>query len=457
VLQGIAEMTFGPNFTLLRTIGFLVAAAISSISLCSVAFAYSEKTLYTFCSLKGCPDGGYPYDVVRDSAGNLYGTTFGGGNTVPRSACTPEGFYGCGVVFEFAPSTGQYSVLHTFCTSDCTDGAFPQSVKLVIDEKGNLYGTTRGGGVGGSLYGTGVVFELIRGTSGWSEEVLYTFCSRHNCVDGGGPYDGLTYANAAAGKPYNGKSRLYGTTTRGGANGRGTVFTVSREAGTHKWKQTVLYSFCPSTGCTDGETPDTPLYVDSAGNIYGTTYSGGQNGQGVVFELSPGGTGFTESVLYSFCAQANCVDGGEPYGGVIMDGLGNLFGAADYGGSPDLGVVFELSFNGSQWNYNILDNFNGSNGSHPAGAMIFGSDGNLYGTTYRGGANGRDGDGTVFTFNGAIQNLYSFCSSKGCPDGKYPLAGVVQDSAGNLFGTTSYGGKKSDHGHTFGTLYELSP
>jgi len=268
----------------------------------------------------------------------------------------------------------------------------------------------------------------------------------------------LTYAHAAAGEPYNGKSPLYGTTYGGGANNQGTVFKVWREAGTHKWKQTVLYSFCPSTGCTDGETPQTPLYVDdSTGDIYGTTVRGGQNAQGVVFELSPNGNGYTESVLYSFCAQTNCVDGEQPYSGVVMDGSGNLFGSSVAGGSAGLGVVFELSPNDSQWTYSVSDNFIGSNGSYPEGTLIFGSDGNLYGATIRGGANGRDGDGTVFTFNGAIQNLYSFCSGRGCPDGKYPQTGVVRDSAGNLFGTATYGGEKSDHGHTFGTLYELSP
>jgi uncharacterized repeat protein (TIGR03803 family) len=258
----------------------------------------------------------------------------------------------------------------------------------------------------------------------------------------------LTYSGAAAGQPYDGTSPLYGTTFLGGANDRGTVFVLSHKAGTQKWREQVLYSFCPSTGCTDGEEPDTPLYVDSTGNIYGTTYFGGQNTSGVVFELSPNGTGYTASVLYSFCAQTNCADGEAPYGGVIMDGAGNLFGTTGNGGGAGLGVLFELSPNGSQWDYSLLDNFKGPNGSGPTGAMIFGSDGNLYGTTVNGGANGK---GTVFTFQGAIQSLYSFCSSAGCPDGKQVFAGVIQDPTGDLFGTAQRGGQEN------GTLYELSP
>jgi uncharacterized repeat protein (TIGR03803 family) len=115
--------------------------------------------------------------------------------------------------------------------------------------------------------------------------------------------------------------------------------------------------------------------------------------------------------------------------------------------------VFELSPNGSELKYSVLDNFNGTNGSYPLGRMIFGSDGNLYGTTYGGGANQK---GTVFTFNGTIQSLYSFCNGYHCPDGKQPVAGVVQDSTGNLFGTTPIGGAKH-HGVSSGTLYELSP
>jgi len=174
-------MTFASN-SRLRTIGFLGATVVTSVFLCKAAFGYAEKTLYAFCSLKGCPDGGFPNDVVMDSAGNLYGTTFAGGNI--KDPCSPSGYYGCGVVFEFAPSTGQYNVLHAFCTSDCADGAYPRSAKLVIDKEGNLYGTTGGGGNQAGYYGAGVVFELVRGPSGWSEKVLHTFCSRHNCVDG---------------------------------------------------------------------------------------------------------------------------------------------------------------------------------------------------------------------------------------------------------------------------------
>jgi uncharacterized repeat protein (TIGR03803 family) len=404
------------------------------------AAAYTETTLHTFCSAPKCADGSQPGgELVADQGGNYYGTA------------GLRGKFGAGVVFEYEAGTGQYKVIHSFCKkAGCPDGKDPYRVKLVIDTAGNLYGTTFAGGDNGSNDIEGVVFELVRGNSSWREKILHTFCARHDCIDGYNPHDGLTYLGAAAGEPYDGTSPLYGTTYLGGANSNGTVFSLSPKAGTEKWTEQVLYSFCSSVGCTDGEEPDTPLYVDSAGNIYGTTFFGGQvNTAGVVFELSPGETGYSESVLYSFCAQTNCVDGEDPYGGLVMDGAGNLFGTAGNGGSAGLGVLFELSPNGSQWDYSVLDNFNGQNGAGPTGAMIFGSDGNLYGTTYGGGTNNH---GTVFTFNGSIQNLYSFfCTSAGCPDGKAPFAGVVQDSAGNLFGTAQLGGHKN------GTLYELSP
>jgi uncharacterized repeat protein (TIGR03803 family) len=144
----------------------------------------------------------------------------------------------------------------------------------------------------------------------------------------------------------------------------------------------------------------------------------------------------------------NCRDGGYPYGGVTIDGSGNLFGTTTKDGGPGFGVVFKLTPLGSQWNYGVVDNFFGSNGSDSTGTMLLGSDGNLYGTTYAGGAKG---NGTIFMFNGTVQSLYSFCSGYRCSDGARPLAGLFQDSAGNFFGTTLYDGKHN------GTLYELSP
>jgi len=409
------------------------------------ADAYTERTLHTFCSERRCADGAEPGgELVADQSGNLYGATFAGGaNGFGR------GSYGDGVVFEFTLGTGKYHVIYNFCSrGGCADGKAPYRVKLVIDVAGNLYGTTSyGGSNGGKNDRGGIVFELIHGTSGWHERTLYSFCAKHGCVDGYDPHNGLAYSGAATGAAYDGISPLYGTTYSGGANGSGTVFALSPKI-KHKWAHTVLYSFCQSAGCADGEGPETPLFIDGAGNIFGTTVMGGEIGAGVVFELSPGGSGYSESVLHSFCTFFACRDGANPYAGVIMDGSGNLFGTTTAQGGTGLGLVFEMIPAGSQWSYGVLDNFGGSTGADSIGALILGSDGNLYGTTYGGGAKG---DGTVFTFNSTIQSLYSFCSARRCADGTRPLAGLFQDSAGNFFGTTLFSGKYN------GTLYELSP
>ena len=427
---------------------FGILACMASVLGClgiGSAYGYTERTLHTFCSEPKCADGAQPGgEVVADQSGNLYGTTFAGG-----AHGFGGGGRGDGVVYEFTPGTGQYSVIYNFCSrGGCADGKAPYRVKLVIDTAGNLYGTTSFGGSNGSKSDKGgTVFELVRGGSGWKEKTLYTFCMKHGCADGYDPHNGLTYAGASSGAAYDGTSPLYGTTYSGGANGHGTVFALSpKKKG--PWAHTVLYSFCQSANCVDGDGPETPLFIDGSGNIYGTTVTGGDAAYGVVFALSPGGSGYSESVLHSFCSFVACRDGANPYGGVIMDGSGNLFGTDTAQGGPGFGVLFELSLNGSIWSYGIRDSFSGLTGSDSTGPLILGSDGNLYGTSYLGGA---QGDGGVFTFNGTIQSLYSFCSDRRCRDGTRPLAGLFQDSSGNFFGTTLYNGKYN------GTLYELSP
>jgi uncharacterized repeat protein (TIGR03803 family) len=416
------------------------AAALVLISASPAANAYAEKVLHSFCAKKHCTDGAEPAgEVAVDQAGNLYGTTYVGGQ------------FGDGVVFQLIPATGQYNVVHSFCSAqDCSDGRAPIEVKPVIDTNGNLYGTTYSGGVISA--GPGVVFELKRAKSGWSERVLYAFCSKHsrNCKDAGGPISGLTYAGASSGQAYDGTSPLYGTTPYGGTNGQGAVYEVMPKAGTRKWSEMVLYSFCSQVNCTDGQQPKALPYVDSAGNLYGTTNGGPENQAGTVFELSPSGNGYTETTLYSFCAQANCTDGKEPYANLVMNSAGDLMGTAGAGGSKNDGVVFELAPNGAQWRYSVLGNFTGANGTGPVGNMVLDADGNLFGATREGGSPKKEG--TVFEFNGAIQTLYSFCAEQHCPDGRTPQAGVTEDGAGNLYGTTFSGGQRKE-----GVLYELSP
>jgi uncharacterized repeat protein (TIGR03803 family) len=366
----------------------------------------------------------------------LFGVTASGGKNQVNGI-------GAGVVYEFAPDTRTYSVLYDFCSQiACTDGKNPYLVKLVIDVAGNLYGTAQSANAQG-----GVVFELVRKKSGWQERILHAFCSRRLCKDGGTPLSGLTYAGSNTGAPYDGVSPLYGTTFTGGANGNGTVFRVMpREPGSKKRKEDVLYSFCAQANCTDGSQPDAPLILDGSGNIYGTTPAGGAFNQGTIFKLSPQGDAYTQSVLYGFCAEAGCIDGTTPAGGLTFDSAGNLFGTA-LGGAFGRGVVFKLAQNGADWNYATIADFDGTNGSGPLGGVIVDADGSLVGTTYQGGEFNK---GTVFKFDGAIKTLYSF---QGRPDGRHPFTGMTEDANGNLFGTTFEGGPNRDSG----TIYQLTP
>jgi len=197
------------------------------------------------------------------------------------------------------------TVLFTFCEQQgiCAQGAGPFA-GVVFDQKGNLYGTTFHGGTGCSGYGCGVVFKL---TPKGKEIVLHTFCTQNNCADGEHPEAGLIFDQ---------KGNLYGTTALGGSlacygSGCGVVFKVTPEG-----KETVLYSFCAQTNCSDGATPVAGLIFHQKGNLYGTTENGGSYKSGVVFKLTPKGK---ETVLYSFCAQSGCTDGAGPVAGLILD------------------------------------------------------------------------------------------------------------------------------------------
>jgi uncharacterized repeat protein (TIGR03803 family) len=309
----------------------------------------NETVLYAF---SGGADGGYPEsNLVQDSAGNLYGTTLYGG--------TGDCKLGCGVVFKL-DTAGKETVLHSFKGSP--DGNYP-SAGLVRDAAGNLYGTTPSGGTSSA----GVVFRVAKTGK---EKVLYTFTGGK---DGGNPFGGLI--QDAAGN-------LYGTTTYGGdlscnnGFGCGTVFKLSKTG-----KETVLYSFM---GGGDAEYPYSDLVLDGKGNFYGTTLFGGASGAGAVFKLSKTGK---ETVLYSFTGGS---DGKYPYAGLVRDRKGNLYGATEYGGSSSYGTVFELDTAGAE---TVLHNFtDGSDGGYPIAGLILNSSGSLYGAAQSGGSGG----GTVF-------------------------------------------------------------
>jgi uncharacterized repeat protein (TIGR03803 family) len=317
--------------------------------------------------------------VILDTAGNLYGTTQFGGPGI----CYLGGYYAtCGTVYELKPNPGggwTEEILHDFNTAG--DGIEPWG-GLIFDASGNLYGTTTSGGAY-SYYGT--VFELSPQPDGsWIETILHSFNS--NGVDGWNPSSGLTF---------DAQGNLYGTTIAGGANDAGTVYELTPAAG-GAWTESVLHSFADNGN--DGYNPDAGVVLDAAGNLYGATVFGGptnSSGNGIIFELSPQtGGSWTESIVHSF--NGNQAGGGQPIGSLIIDASGNLYGTASVGGSHESGTVFELiqKANGS-WTEKLFHNFTdtGGDGASPYGGLIFDSSGNLYGTTRSGGAHN---GGTVF-------------------------------------------------------------
>ena len=383
--------------------------------------AITEQTIYKFCSQTNCLDGAFPNSpLVIDGAGNLYGTSQYGGNQDN------------GLVFKLTPTGTGWSetVLYYFCLlSSCTDGRYPIA-GLIIDAAGNLYGTT---GSGGS-HGYGTVFKLAPNGTSWTETVLYSFCPQTNCPDGAFPEAPLIMDAAG---------NLYGTTVDGGGHGYGTVFKLA-PSGT-SWTETVLYSFCPQTNCPDGQYPHTPVIIDGAGNLYGTTVGGGSQNYGVVYKLTPSGTSWTQTVLYNFCVQNSCVDGKYPQGGLVIDAAGNLYGTASGGGLYNSGAVFKLAPGSTGWTESLLYSFclqlNCSDGIYPD-SLIMDAAGNMYGTTLH---DGTYGYGLVFKLapgsTGYTETvLYTFCSQSNCPDGRNPNGALIMDGAGNLYGATETGG-----------------
>ena len=342
-------------------------------------------------------DGGTPYaGLVRDPAGNLYGTTFSGGTA------------SAGTVFTLDPS-GKETVLYNF--QGGADGAFPVA-GLIRGAEGDLYGATVEGGVANH----GTIFKLD--TTG-KEIVLHHFRS----ADGSYPDAGLS--RDAAGN-------LYGATLEGGASNLGTVFML----GTNR-EETVLHSFSGA----DGRFPYAygGLIRDAAGNFYGTSLAGGASDRGVVFKL--GATG-TETILHTFTGGA---DGGYPYAGLVMDEKGNLYGTTYMGGASGQGTIFRVTQGGKE---TVLYSFTGeADGGNPSARLLRDRKGNLFGTTYYGGASNA---GVVFKLdkNHNETVLHSFDYSK---DGGYPTARLIRDSGGNLYGTASAGGASNR-----GTVFKLA-
>jgi uncharacterized repeat protein (TIGR03803 family) len=400
--------------------GSRLALAFLSVTLLATGSwaAVHEKVLHNFGSGN---NGWYPNGVIWDAAGNLYGTTSG------------AGIYQGGTVFELTPRDGGWSekTLHSF--GHGTDGVAPVS-GLVMDGAGNLYGTTLLGGI----HGLGIAFKVSpNGDGTWSEKVLHSF----------GNGNDASYVQA--GLVLDAAGNLYGTSESGGIHEVGAVFELSPNLD-GSWTERVLHSFGNGN---DGGFPVAGLIFDNAGNLYSTTLGGGIHYAGTVFEMTPNQNGgWSEKVLHSF---GNGNDAAEPEAGLILDSAGNLYGTAGDGGSDGQGAVFELSPAGDgSWSEKVLHNFrnNGTDGTFPTADLIMDTAGNLYSTTYDGGLHGQ---GMVFELTPNAdggwteKSLHSF---GGGNDGSRTYAPVVIDAAGNVYGTTEYGGV-----YTVGVLFEITP
>ncbi len=423
----------------------ITAAAAMLLALVPVggASAYTLNTLHAFCTETGCGDGDTPSaGLLRDHNGNLYGTTAVGGK------------YNSGVVFELALNAKKTKykehILKNFCAqANCTDGAFPYA-DLMVDMDGRLYGTTSQGG----KYNGGAVFRLTHKSGVVTFAVIHSFCSKQsNCADGSFPDPGLAYAGQASGAPWDESSPLFGVTWGGGANNKGLAYELAPNGSS--WTYQVIHSFNPdASSAAPG-----PLIVDSSGNLFGVTFAGGAYGQGVLYRLAAGT--WKETTLHNFCAEANCADGAQGVGRLIMDSAGDLFGVTANGGSGShcgvtlgCGVAFERPPGGP---YTVIYDFctrkNCKDGYDPSAGLVMDTSGNLFGTTYLGGAGM---GGTIFSLSlGTAWTesvLYDFCSLANCSDGGGSVAPVL-DKKGKFYGTTSTGGANGSGG----TVFELTP
>lgn len=412
----------------MRTLSIQIAVVAMSCILAAGQAQY--KVLYTFGSNGGPSDGAGPQgELLMDKAGNLYGTTDGGGS----------GFASVGTVFELTPSPdGIWSktILYNFCSQQgCSDGSVP-TAGLIADQAGNLYGTTSEGGSGIG----GVVFKLSPPSApsgSWTETVLYTF-GANGSDDGGSPSSKLIFDVSG---------NLYGTTVEGGTGDAGTVFELT-PSGNDSWQENVLYNFCRDgyfSPCPDGSQPEAGVTFDKSGNLYGTTSRGGSKqflGAGVVYKLSPGPRGWTETVLYNFTTPMN-LHGGGPTAEVNFDSAGNMYSTVSGGGQFGFGGVFGL-FPG-QHRENILS-FSGALSEPMAGVLIDPRNRNFYGTASGSGLD----SGSVFKVAGKkVSILYAF---SGGADGAVPKAGLIADSKGHLYGTTQQGGDFDQ-----GVVFEIIP
>jgi len=395
----------------------LAIGAATSLLITAAWAASATKLVYSF---GGSADGEYTdTELVRDSAGNLYGTSVQGG------------VFGGGTVFQVTPA-GAHTVLYDFTGG--ADGGEPYK-GVTLDAEGNLYGTAVTGGGGSCEGGCGVVYKLSNSGGTWNQTVIHTFTGS----DGSGPGSPVAIDK---------NGDVFGTTPTGGANGIGVVYQLREDVGA--WKFRVIHTF---TGGDDGGGGSASrLLIDAAGNLFGVCTVGGANGFGTVFEMSLHQGLWQLTTLYAF---KDSPDGALPYGGLIADKAGNFYGTTYYAGANDLGTVYQLTKINGAWTERVLYSFQGgSDGGSPISTLVADAAGNLYGTTSEGGA-AACGCGTIFKMSRDSTGKWSETVAyrfPGTPQPGFAYNGLVADPSGIFYGATVHGGSGND-----GAIYKFRP
>lgn len=413
----------------IRTCRTAATAALTFLLL--YAMTVSAQTFQVIHSFTGGGDGFQPFaGLTLDQGGNLYGTTTQ---------------YVLGTVFEMKHRNGSwiFSTLYQFDI-----GRYIPQGRVVQGPGGALYGTTNVGGSDNCFeFGCGTVYAV---------RPPQTICRAISCPWSPNfvEFNGTNgYEPGFVDPAFDAAGNMYVTTTGGGVYGAGNVVQLTRSGG--QWTPTSIHDF----DGTDGNSPYSGVAIDAVGNLYGTAWYGGPNGAGTVYEMSPSGSGWTFQVIYNF--QGN-PDGALPVGAPILDAAGNLYGTTETSGPGGGGTVFELSPSGSGWNFTLLYSFPGSSTMYgPTDTLTMDPAGNLYGTTVNVGAFGQ---GSVFklTRNGGGWSFTDLHDFTGGADGANPIGNVTLDQSGNMYGTTSAGGIQSNNCNTenypgCGVVWEITP
>ncbi len=443
-VPGKNSLSVFKNGSCSAVLGLVFAIMFALAVTVTAAQAQSFQVIHNFT---GLGDGSEPnYGITLDSAGNVYGTTFSG------DALT-------GTVYKLAlrGSNWVLSPLYLF-TYQGSGGSIPYAT-VVIGRDGSLYGTTAYGGdlqacPNGSSSGCGTVFNLKplpsippNPITPWNETVLHTFVK----TDGANAYGGDLIFDVAG--------NIYGTTYNGGTGacfgGCGVVYKMTPSGGT--WTQTVLYNFQPGT---DASHPWAGVIFDQSGNLWGTTVAGGTFGKGTIYQLIPSGGGsWTENIVYNFTGGA---DGDSPYAGLAFDPSGNVYGATVGGGTDSGGTVYKLTPSGGSWILTTLKSFSGTSGQlarGPFGRMLLDAAGNIYGATFTGQPYGF---GSAFKLAPDGSGGYTYTSLHdftGGLDGGHPRSYLVMDKNGKLYGATAVGGSGNPTNcvGACGVVYQIVP